>query len=194
MKRLALIPYNIVSCDTHTNPTAPRTLLKNRDNELVKTNMFHYLRQAMPSPKYLITFTVGGIATAPGTPQQVQNAFSPPLANAYASSGVALPTIRQNINDIDFIQLMTCMSLVASPASSHACLGTVLSCCSILLSILVGFPAGPLSFSSSLPSLSGHFPVVEGVISCRYVSQKPRTILALSRDVPPPVRPPLQEG
>lgn len=61
----------------------------------------------MPSPQYLIFFTIGGLAAANGTPQQVQAAFSPPLSAAYAMSGCALPTIKQHWNDIDRVQLMT---------------------------------------------------------------------------------------
>lgn len=76
------------------------------ENEMVKTNILHYLREAMPAP-YIITLTIGGLAAAYGTPQQIQAAFSPPLSTAYSMAGVALPLIKQNWNDIDRVQLMT---------------------------------------------------------------------------------------
>lgn len=77
------------------------------ENELVKSNVIHFLRSAMPAPQYLITFTIGGIAATYGTPQSVQAAFNPPLSQAYANSGVALSTLKQNWNDLDRVQLMT---------------------------------------------------------------------------------------
>ena len=83
-------------------------------SELVGSNVFHYLRVAMPAPQYTISFTIGGITPTFGTPQSVQAAFNPPLSTAYDNSGVALPTIQQNWNDIDFVQLMTCMWCAAS--------------------------------------------------------------------------------
>lgn len=75
--------------------------------ELIQTRVFMYLRKVMPSPKYLITFTIGAIAAASGTPFQVQNAFSPPLQFAYETTGIALPTLTQFIHDIDYVQLKT---------------------------------------------------------------------------------------
>mgnify|MGYP002362369271 FL=1 len=78
-------------------------------DELVGSNVIHYLRLAMPAPQYTISFTIGGLAAVHGTPQSVQAAFSPALSAAYPNVGVALPTIQQNWNDIDYVQLMTCM-------------------------------------------------------------------------------------
>ena len=78
-------------------------------DELVSSNVIHYLRLAMPAPQYTISFTIGGLAAVHGTPQSVQAAFSPALSAAYPNVGVALPTIQQNWNDIDYVQLMTCM-------------------------------------------------------------------------------------
>lgn len=76
-------------------------------NELVKTNALHYLRVAMPAGQYIITFTIGGLAAVIGTPAAVQASFRPPLSQAYASSGIALSTLRVSWTDVDRVQLMT---------------------------------------------------------------------------------------
>lgn len=75
--------------------------------ELVQTNVLHYLRVAMPTPTYLITLTLGGLTSVYGTPATVQASFSPALSQAYANSGIALPTLRKNWADLDRVQLMT---------------------------------------------------------------------------------------